>query len=121
MPKGEHLKSKVIGKRYSKEYQPDPKKKSEGRKRLGSMKEALAYIGNAIHTKQAEVGDETVDLTFEAQYAKKLFEMCLKGNVPAMQLMANINGWMKENKGATFAFKIEGNKAILEANVDNSI
>lgn len=81
------------GKKFTKDYQPTPEAKSQGRKRLTKMKEALEYLGGLLHAVETTETGEEIQLTWEAQIGKSLIQKAMKGDLQAIKLLGDFLGW----------------------------
>ena len=91
MPKGDNLKGKG-GKLFSKDNQPTPKAKSDGRRRINTIKDVLAFIGEQVASKKNTVDGE-FDFSMQAEVIYKQVEKALKGDTESAKFLARIGGW----------------------------
>ena len=79
------------GKRFSKENQPPPEAKSQGRKKIKTMKEGLLFMGELTKKKMVIDGEE-VELSHAASIAYELIKQASNGNLKAIELYSRIQG-----------------------------
>ena len=79
------------GKRFSKDNQPPPEAKSQGRKKIKTMKEGLLFMGELTKKKMVIDGEE-VELSHAASIAYELLKQASNGNLKAIELFARIQG-----------------------------
>lgn len=82
---------KNLGKKFSSEYQPSPEAKS-GKRRVTQFKEAMLYFGEQLK-KKINVEGEEVELTFESNIAYELLKKANEGDLKAIQIIIDANGW----------------------------
>lgn len=75
--------------KFSKENQPSPKAKSEGRRRIRNIKEAIEFFGNQLKAKVNVEGEE-VELTFESNIAYQLYKKANEGDLKAIELIMKV-------------------------------
>ena len=80
------------GVKFSKDYQPTPKAKSDGRKRINTIKDALIFIAEQIASKKNTANGE-FEFSMEAEIIYKQVEKALNGDTESAKFMARIGGW----------------------------
>lgn len=80
------------GVKFSKDYQPTGKAKSEGRRRINTIKDALKFIAEQVASKKNTVDGE-FEFSMEAEIIYKQVEKALKGDTESAKFMARIGGW----------------------------
>lgn len=85
-------KIKDKGVKFSKDYQPTPKAKSEGKRRINTIKDALIFIAEQVASKKNTVEGE-FEFSMEAEIIYKQVEKALKGDTESAKFMARIGGW----------------------------
>jgi hypothetical protein len=99
------------GVKFSKDYQPTPKAKSEGRKRINTIKDALVFIAEQVASKKNTVSGE-FEFSMEAEIIYKQVEKALQGDTKSAEFMAKIAGWEApkqiEQKNTFEDLKIKG-------------
>ncbi len=96
MPKGDkNIAHKGV--KFSKDYQPSPKAKSDGKKRIANFKEAMIYFGETLK-KQINIDGEDVELTYESNVAFELMKKANNGDLKAIEILTKIQGWNAPTK-----------------------
>jgi hypothetical protein len=85
------------GVKFSREYQPTPKAKSEGKRRIINFKEAMSCLGEKPKT-TIEIEGETIELTYYSNIAYKLLEKANDGDLKAIEMIMKIEGWEAPKK-----------------------
>lgn len=98
MAKTDHLKDKAV--KFSKDYQPSPKAKSDGKKRIANFKEAMIFFGETLK-KQINIDGEDVELTYESNVAFELMKKANNGDLKAIEILTKIQGWNAPTKQET--------------------
>lgn len=95
MDKLENLKK---GKKFTSDYQPTGKAKSEGKRRINDFKEAMTYLGSQLRSKYTDENGNEIELGFDANLALTLMQMANKGDHKAMDMMFKIKGFYAPEK-----------------------
>jgi len=89
MPKGEHLKNRNIGVRFDQDNQPTPEAKSNGKKRIQNIRQAIEFFGNQLSS-EVIINNEVVELTFESNIAYQLYKKANEGDLKAIELISKV-------------------------------
>ncbi len=89
MPSGRKDIKSTDGKPFSKENQPSPQAKSEGKRRIRNIKEAVEFFGSQLKA-SINVNNENVELTFESNIAYQLYKKANEGDLKAIELIAKV-------------------------------
>lgn len=111
MPKGENLKGKKMGNNFAIKPQPSPKAKSDGRKRIGNIKEAINFMGKQLRSIK-QINGEDIEFTFESNIAFELIKKANEGDLNAIKIYSD---WMGLNKPQKSEIEIlKGAKITIE-------
>jgi hypothetical protein len=97
MPKGDNLKGKKTGNNFAKNPQPSPLAKSEGRRRISSIKEAVDFLAAQLKSVKDVNGNE-IEFTFESNIAFELMKKANEGDLNAIKIYSDWQGLNKPIK-----------------------
>jgi hypothetical protein len=105
-------------KQFSKENQPPSERKSEGKKKISRMKEALEFFAEQFTNTETLINGEEIELTFESNVAYQLLKKANKGDLHAIRLLMDIHGWEAPKKNENkHSFDLDFNKWLEDGDV----
>jgi hypothetical protein len=116
MPKGNPNIAKE-GVKFSKEYQPSPEAKSNGKKRISDFKEAITFFGEQLK-KQISIDGELIELTYHSNIAYQLLKKANEGDLKAIDILAKIEGWNAPTKSENINTNIDKTPIFGDLDLD---
>lgn len=99
MSRIDNIKGKGV--KFSKEYQPTPKAKSNGTTRIKKIREAIEYFSSQVKSKIKDNDGNNIELTYESNIFYMLIKKANKGDLKAIELiMKVIPGFLATTKNA---------------------
>lgn len=112
MPRGNPNIAKE-GVKFTKEYQPTPEAKSNGKNRISNFKEAITFFGEKLK-KQISIDGELIELTYHSNIAYQLLKKANEGDLKAIDILVKIEGW-----DAPKELKITNNDNVFKLEIIN--
>jgi hypothetical protein len=95
--------------RFSKDRQPSDEARLRGARKIMTVRKLMIAIKEKIAT-SVKLGDENIDLSYEAKIVHLQMENALTGDLKSAEFMAKIGGWFAPDKVANT--DIEGNDKL---------